>query len=319
MRLSSAHGVRLKQASRVGGAFALTALLLLGPVSTSRAGDSNTGASGNISGSDVSHGSGIRVSADAWLHGGMALTGSGNQAGSISGSANTGSGRQHNAISDAAGWTDIVNANAGTGAQVIQSVNSNGRDRTASDLVIQTGDADNDSTAAASIDMTGSDASRGSGIRVNADDWLFVDMALAGSGNQAGSISGSANTGSGRQDNAISDAAEWEGIMNANAGTGAQVIQSANANGRDRTSNGIVFLTGNGDNGKVTDSTLESSVANNSVTVSGGNGSADSSLVMQNGRPFSGMMGVNTIAISTGANSSQNINVSVLGSISSGP
>jgi len=320
MWLPSAVGVRLKQALRVGGAFALTALLLVGPVATSRAGDSNTAASGNHTGSDIGQGAGLHVSADDWLHGGMAMAGSGNQAGSISGSANTGSGRQDNATSDVSGWKDTVNANAGTGAQVIQSVNANGRDRTASDVGFRTGDADNGLTTTASTDITGSDVSRGSGIQVNADDWLFVDVALAGSGNQAGSISGSANTGSGRQDNAISDAAEWEGITNANAGTGAQVIRSANANGRDRTSNGgVVFLTDNLDGGKVSHSTLESSVANNSVTVSGDNGSANSSLGMGGGRHFSGMMGVNTIAISTGANASQNISVSVVGSVSSGP
>ena len=183
----------------------------------------------------------------------------------------------------------------------------------------RTGDGDNAPNTASAGDITGSDVIQGSGIQINADDWLHTDMALAGSGNQAGSISGSANTGSGRQNNAISDAADWEGIVNANAGAGAQVIQSINANGRDRNSSGVLFSTGDVNNGKVSNSILESSVTNNLVKASGENGSVDSSFVMQSGSQFSKLLGVSVIAISAGANSSQNLNVSVLGSVSSGP
>ena len=65
-----------------------------------------------------------------------ALTGSSNQSAHVSRAVNTGSGFQNNAAATAPGWSDIDSANAGTGTQIIRSVNANGHDRVSNDTVL---------------------------------------------------------------------------------------------------------------------------------------------------------------------------------------
>ena len=59
-------------------------------------------------------------------------------------------------------------------------------------------------------DIDALDVNQGSGSQTNADDWVYLDNGLAGSGDQSSDIGENANTGSGVQGNAISEAAEWE-------------------------------------------------------------------------------------------------------------
>jgi hypothetical protein len=145
------------------------------------------------------------------------------------------------------------------------------------------------------------------------ESFVGVESALAngmvGSGRQASDIGGDANTGSGTQDNDSLDASIWETIDNANAGTGSQITDSLNSNGGNRVSDDVLILAG--DAASVSNSALDSSVSENSVSVSQGGASANSELSMSGGAGFSNMYGVNAIALSSGANSSQNVSVNV--------
>ncbi|MFP8881732.1 MAG: hypothetical protein VCE43_20850 [Myxococcota bacterium] len=172
--------------------------------------------------------------------------------------------------------------------------------------------------ANADTDATGPinalDVNQGSGTQVNADVWEDMDAALAGNGNQGVDIEGEANTGSGSQDNSETSQNLWSNISNANAGSGTQLHKSSNSNGGDRTSNDIVMSLG--DTAVVANGALEASVSGNSVTVSGSDTSASSGLSISDGSGFSNMNGVNAIALSSGHNSSQNVNVNVTASVS---
>ena len=106
-----------------------------------------------------------------------------------------------------------------------------------------------------------------------------IERALTGTGNQSQRISGAAQTGSGFQDNAAVDASGWSGIDSANAGTGAQIKNSMNANGRDRISSDTVLHLP--DAIEVTNASLRSRVANNSVDVTQTGGAVNSSLVIR--------------------------------------
>ena len=172
-----------------------------------------------------------------------------------------------------------------------------------------------DSNQEASGDIDAFDANQGSGSQTNADDWEDMSNALAGSGNQSAEIDGHANSGSGVQDNSISEADDWELMENANAGSGAQVLNSYNSNGRDRTSDDVVFHMGS--DTAVANAALDSQVTGNTVAITGG-GSADSSMSFTNGSGFSGMYGINAIALSSGANASQNVSVNVTASVTVG-
>ncbi len=174
------------------------------------------------------------------------------------------------------------------------------------------GDADTNATGP----IEALDANQGSGVQTNADDWENMTNVLAGGGSQTSNTGNDANTGSGTQDNSSDTSDNWSNIGNGNNGSGAQVLDSANSNGGDRTSSDIVMNLGDG--GSVANSALESSVSGNAVTVSAMSASANSALNMDNGSGFSGMYGVNAIALSTGANSSQNVNVNVTASVDSG-
>jgi len=174
------------------------------------------------------------------------------------------------------------------------------------------GDADTNATGP----IEALDANQGSGVQTNADDWENMTNVLAGGGSQTSNTGNDANTGSGTQDNSSDTSDNWSNIGNGNNGSGAQVLGSANSNGGDRTSSDIVMNLGDG--GSVANSALESSVSGNAVTVSAMSASANSALSMDNGSGFSGMYGVNAIALSTGANSSQNVNVNVTASVDAG-
>ena len=133
--------------------------------------------------------------------------------------------------------------------------------------------------------------------------------AMSGSGSQSSDVFADANTGSGSQSNDALDASAWEGMDNANAGSGVQAVDSMNSNGGDRTSEDVLITAG--DAAAVSNSALDSTVSNNTVSVSGSGTSANSSLALSDGAGFSNMYGVNAIALSAGANSSQNISVNV--------
>ncbi|MEE2675118.1 MAG: hypothetical protein VX466_15055 [Myxococcota bacterium] len=157
------------------------------------------------------------------------------------------------------------------------------------------------------------DVNQGASTQTNADDWEMMDNALAGSGSQTVDTGFDANTGTGEQDNSTTSQDHWEDMSNANSGIGAQVIDATNSNGGDRTSSDIVLTLGN--SAVVATGTLEASVSGNSVSVSGDGGSASSSLHITDGSGFRNMAGVNAIALSSGHNSSQNVNVNVTASV----
>jgi len=157
------------------------------------------------------------------------------------------------------------------------------------------------------------DANQGSGSQTNADDWENMTNVLAGSGSQTSNTTGDANTGSGSQDNSVDNANGWSNIGNGNNGSGAQLLNSRNSNGGDRVSSDIVMELG--DNGSVANSALESTVSGNAVTVSAMGATANSDLTMSGTSGFHNMYGVNAIALSTGANSSQNVSVNVTASV----
>jgi len=153
------------------------------------------------------------------------------------------------------------------------------------------------------------DANNGHGSQHNSDDWIDIQNALSGSGNQSAEVSGAANTGSGIQDNAESSAEDWHSLDNANAGNGAQVINSANSNGADRDSDDVVVDLGHMPS--VGSAALESSVTGNSVKVSEMGAEGNSSMLISDGSGFDSLYGVSAVASSSGANSSQNVAVNV--------
>jgi len=177
------------------------------------------------------------------------------------------------------------------------------------------GDADTNSEG----DLSALDANRGTGVQVNADDWENMDNVLAGNGTQTQDTEGNANTGNGAQDNSSSSADYWIRVGNANNGSGAQIHKSRNSNGGDRDSNDIVFELGN--NGSVSSSALEAVVSGNSVRIAGEKSHADSSMTLSgdgaggSGSGFHDLAGVSAIAMASGANSSQNVSVSVTADI----
>ena len=156
------------------------------------------------------------------------------------------------------------------------------------------------------------DANQGVGSQFNGDDWEDINNAMVGSGNQSADIDGASNVGTGQQVNDYVEGDKWEMIDNANAGSGAQVVDSSSSAGRDRTSDDVSLSLG--DYGAVANSALQSQVTGNSVSVSGG--TSNSGMSFTNGSGFSGMYGVNAIALNSGANSSQNVSVNVTASVS---
>jgi len=173
-----------------------------------------------------------------------------------------------------------------------------------------------DSNTLASGFIDAVDANQGSGTQVNGDDWKEMFNALVGSGNQSADIYGPANTGSGEQDNSFVDGADWKEIVNANAGPGSQVLQGTNSNGGDRVSNDVVIDLGS--SSAVANAALEAQVTGNAVVASGANAQANSSITMSGNSGFTNMYGVNASAVSSGANSSQNVSVNVTARVNAG-
>jgi len=159
------------------------------------------------------------------------------------------------------------------------------------------------------------DANRGTGVQVNADTWENMDNVLAGDGTQSQDTMGSANTGSGSQDNSSSSANGWDGVSgSANNGSGAQLGGSSNSNGGDRISNDI--LVGGGSDTAVASSALEASVTGNAVSISELNATIDSSMTLDQASGFRDMAGVSAVAMAAGSNASQNVSVQVSADVS---
>jgi hypothetical protein len=156
------------------------------------------------------------------------------------------------------------------------------------------------------------DANRGTGVQVNADKWENMDNVLAGEGSQTQDTMGSANTGSGSQDNSSSSANGWSGSpdgSSVNNGSGAQLGDSTNSNGGNRNSNDIVI--GGGDETAVASAALEAAVTGNAVSLLELNATVDSSMKLDNMSGFKDLAGVSAVAIAAGSNASQNVNVQV--------
>ena len=158
------------------------------------------------------------------------------------------------------------------------------------------------------------DVNSGAGTQTNADDWSEIENSLAGSGAQSIAAQGDANTGSGFQDNTLTKQDEWHDIPIANTSSGAQVLDSTNSNGANRTSNDVILTLGEAPT--VATASLEASISGNSISASGAGGHASSGLSMQDGGGFHGFAGVSAIALSAGHNSSQNVSVNVTASVS---
>jgi len=134
------------------------------------------------------------------------------------------------------------------------------------------------------------------------------ENALEGSGSQSSLVSGNANTGSGTQTNDSNNSSVWEDMINANAGSGTQFDQSSNSNGGDRESADVLIDLGTG--AAVTNSDLGATVTGNNIDVNGGSASSELGMTGE-GSGFSGLYGVNAVAASAGADSSQNVSVNV--------
>jgi len=146
------------------------------------------------------------------------------------------------------------------------------------------------------------------GEQLNDTGVLASENALAGSGTQASLIAGSANTGSGSQENDANDSSEWSDILNANAGSGNQSNASTNSNGGDRVSDDVIIEMGG--TAAITNSDLGASVSGNAVAVAAGTAETTLSLSGENSG-FSGLYGVNAVAASAGSQASQNVSVNV--------
>ena len=118
----------------------LAALSLLVPAGFALAGDADTNATGPIEALDANQGSGSQTNADDWENMTNVLAGSGSMTSNTGNDANTGSGTQDNSTDTSDNWSNIGNGNNGSGAQVLGSANSNGGDRTSSDIVMNLGD-----------------------------------------------------------------------------------------------------------------------------------------------------------------------------------
>jgi len=164
------------------------------------------------------------------------------------------------------------------------------------------------------------DANRGTGVQVNADTWENMDNVLAGDGSQTQDTTGNANTGSGDQDNSVSNSSGWsgqsdhEGGSHVNNGSGAQMNGSRNSNGGDRNSNDIVIEGGS--DVTVASTALEASVTGNALTLSELNTKVDSSMELNGQSGFNGLAGVSAVAMSAGSNASQNVSVQVTADVS---
>ncbi len=168
----------------------------------------------------------------------------------------------------------------------------------------------------ASGDPNAVDVNQGSGSQINADDWEAIETALAGEGAQASGTLGSSNTGSGIQDNSSVISPEWREVENANSGSGNQFVNSKNSDGGDRISDDVVLVLG--ENAQVAHNDLESAVSGNEVLISGDFSATDSSLSIGAGGGFTGLSGIQVIALESGNNTTQNVGVNVTAGVDAG-
>lgn len=124
-------------------------------VSPAFAGDANTLASGTIDAYDVNSGAGTQTNADDWSEIDNSLAGSGAQSIAAQGDANTGSGFQDNTLTRQDNWHDIPVANTSSGAQVLDSTNSNGGDRISDDVVLTLGETPTVANASLEASISG--------------------------------------------------------------------------------------------------------------------------------------------------------------------
>ena len=135
--------------------------------------EENTVASGEINALDANQGSGVQTNADDWENISAALAGDGTQNSEIDGDANTGSGTQDNSESFSDYWENIGNGNTGSGAQVLDSTNSNGGDRISDDAVFDASDGAIVANAALAATVSGNSVAAG-GASSAADSSLSI-------------------------------------------------------------------------------------------------------------------------------------------------
>jgi len=155
---------------------------------------------------------------------------------------------------------------------------------------------------------TADDADNMDGDQLSDTQVLASENALEGSGSQASLVGGSANTGSGDQTNESNDSSFWEGMFDANAGSGSQISGSHNSNVGNRDSSDVLIAVGT--TAAVSNSDLGAAVSGNMVDVDSGTATSKLGLAGE-GSGFSGLFGVNAVAASAGADSSQNVSVNV--------
>ena len=118
------------------------------------------------------------------------------------------------------------------------------------------------------------------------------------------------NVGSGVQVNAVN----WADMADVNAGGNQLTGGGVNSNGGERISADLVMALAGMTT--VTSSALDVEVKGNSIRIEGENASANSTLLFADGSGFSNNYGVTAVGINAGANSSQNVSVNIMSSVS---
>lgn len=133
-------------------------------------------------------------------------------------------------------------------------------------------------------------------------------------GNEAvvgeGSMTDSANVGSGEQINAN----DWEDMLNVNAGGNQLTGGGMNSNGGDRTSNDVVIILP--DYPVLASTALDVTVSGNEIGAGGDGASVDSTVAFSDSSGFRSSYGVTAVAINAGANASQSISINVMSEVS---
>ena len=130
--------------------------------------------SGEINARDANQGSGTQTNADDWQNMSAALAGDGAQNSAIYGDSNTGSGTQDNSEASSNAWHNLFNANTGSGAQVLDSTDSNGGDRISNDAIFDAGDGAIVANASLEATVTGNSLSVGGASSSAADSSLSI-------------------------------------------------------------------------------------------------------------------------------------------------
>jgi len=140
---------------------------------------------------------------------------------------------------------------------------------------------------------------------------LWTGSALAeGDGAFASGSMLDANVGSGAQINAE----DWKDMLDVNVSGNQLTGGGVNSNGGDRVSDDVVLSMG--DYPVVASAALDVTVSGNEVSVAGNGSSADSTLSFSEGSGFMNSYGVTAVAINSGPNASQSVNVNVMSDVS---